>query len=98
MCRVQNGSLNSDSVSEFPLSDLTAIFQPSKEPPEPELSELTTEAKTEAEILNEEDPVGLKTQPQVRPLNCPPRFFYSRLTNIGTWSYWSHVTACLVVG
>jgi hypothetical protein len=27
MCRVQNGSLNSDSVGEFPLADLTAIFQ-----------------------------------------------------------------------
>ena len=31
MCRIQNSSLVTDSVGEFPLADLTAVFQPSKD-------------------------------------------------------------------
>ena len=30
MCRIQNSSLVSDSHGEFPLADLTALFQPTK--------------------------------------------------------------------
>jgi hypothetical protein len=31
MCRIQNSSLVSDSHGEFPLADLTALFQPTKD-------------------------------------------------------------------
>ena len=31
MCRIQNSSLTSDSHGEFPLADLTALMQPSKD-------------------------------------------------------------------
>ena len=64
MCRVQNGSLNSDSVSEFPLADLTAIFQPSMEPAE--LLKLKNDAKINVEKLDDEEYTSLlKTQNQV---------------------------------
>jgi hypothetical protein len=61
MCRVQNGSLNSDSVSEFPLADLTAIFQPSMEPME--LQDLQTGAKIDTEKLSDEDFNSLMKSP-----------------------------------
>ena len=62
MCRVQNGSLNSDSISEFPLADITAIFQPSKEP-----QEIKVDPKINVEDLNEEDYSSLlKMQSQVK--------------------------------
>ena len=94
MCRVQNGSLNSDSVSEFPLADLTAIFQPSMEPME--LQDLQTGATIDAEKLGEDGFISLMKSPaQVswnycQEVHSPPLIGYlghSKFARIRHWTF-----------
>ena len=54
MCRIQNSSLVSDSHGEFPLADLTAIFQPTKDN-ELHMSMLDTSKRIPIESLTDKD-------------------------------------------
>ena len=54
MCRIQNSSLVSDSHGEFPLADLTALFQPTKDN-ELHMSMLDTSKRIPIESLTEKD-------------------------------------------
>ncbi len=73
MCRIQNSSLVSDSHAEFPLADLTAIYQPRKTfLPLPNSNEFTLDGERRLELGQitdggDEEKDAAKDQKEVAP-------------------------------
>lgn len=79
MCRIQNTSLVSESHSDFPLSDLTALFHPSMEPPDfDDTILLDHDRRIKVEALSDEDYANLSQafnfQASSVPSKIPSKF------------------------
>ena len=74
MCRIQNSSLVSDSHGEFPLADLTALFQPTKADNELHAGMLDASKRIPIDSLTEKEYEALWFI--TKGLNLPKMFEY----------------------